>query len=108
MVSVDLVQVEFNRTVEKYVALLRISSVFAPCHVIPLGTALFCRACVPLHSFTWKNSIFYQGTFASYHARKGAFYYIFPAGDRPRCRSPPTALTTIRFKTKSETERKSL
>ena len=37
-----------------------------------------------------KNCTFYQGTFAGYHVRKGAFCYAHRAGNRPRCRSPPS------------------
>ena len=49
------------------------------------------------YHITWKISIFYQGIFTGYHVCKGAFCYAILGGDRPRCRSPPSALMFVPY-----------
>ena len=59
------------------------------CAIPPGLTAYLCGRGL-LRPGAGKNCTFYQGTFAGYHVRKGAFCYAHRAGNRPRCRSPPS------------------
>ena len=98
--------VDNARISKKKVEIQRASSNCVLCSTIPPKLDIFRCGRGLLRPNTCKNSKYHQGIFAGYHARKGAFCYAKIRGDRPRCRSPPSALMFVPFK-KLTTERKS-
>lgn len=100
--SAGLFQVEFYRNFTNN-AELPCEASYATDYCIFLSTAFRPPGCaVSVYAFTWKNSVFHQGTFAGYYAREGAFCYVLIDGERPRCRSPPSALMSTHYKIKFE------